>query len=147
MSSPVARRDWKGDSPVSRTLYELRQGGYEPAIVERSVPTRPRPTKIDLYGVADIEALAADHTLYVQVCRDEDLTDHFAKHLAEPRLEKLLTCATRRFEVWSWAKRGRVWSPRRYRGLLGRADRMPSVAFVELRAPVPENPLQTSAKS
>lgn len=117
------------DSPVSRSMAKLRDEGYLVGIVQRSVPTRPRPTSIDLFGVADLEALADDHTLYVQVCRDEDFTDHLAKHLAEPRLGKLLACRHRLFEIWSWAKRGRLWSPRRHRGALGATGR---IVFVEL---------------
>jgi len=119
------------DSPVSRTMAALREDGYDPWVVERSVPTRPHPTKIDLFGIVDLEALADDHTLYVQVCRDADLTDHFRKCRQEEihgRLARLLTIPTRRFEIWSWAKKRDRWRARVYHARLHGG----SVTFVEL---------------
>lgn len=117
------------DTPVSRSMAKLRAEGYTIGIVQRSVPTRPRPTSIDLFGVADLEALAPDHTLYVQVCRDTDLTDHLRTCLGEPRLEKLLACPTRMFEIWSWAKKANRWREKRLT-----AEWTPTgVVFVELQ--------------
>jgi hypothetical protein len=133
------------NSPVSRTLELLRLEGYEPAIVERSIPTRPKPTKIDLHGIADVEAWADDHTLYVQVCRDEDLAEHRAKAWVatfwrakgDPRpardvLAGLLADPSRRFEIWAWALRGsrrgrKTWSERRWRAIACEDG----IAFVE----------------
>lgn len=132
-------------TPVSRSIELLTAAGYEVGIVQRSVPSKPFPISIDLFGVADLEALADDHTLYVQVCRDEDLAEHFAtcmqtrvrrsKADTRPALRSvtaLLRCEARRFEIWSWAKRvsgGReLWSERRYRAL-SMAGR---VSFVEV---------------
>lgn len=104
------------DSPVSRSMAKLRDEGYVVGIVQRSVPTKPRPTSIDLFGVADLEAIAPDHTLYVQVCRDSDLTAHLVTCVNEPRLLKLLECRAREFEIWSWAKRGNRWRVQRLHG-------------------------------
>ena len=98
------------DTPVSRTLELLRSEGYHPEITERWVP---RGIKIDLFGLVDVEALHDTHTLYVQVCRDTDLTDHLVKHLGNPRLERLIACPHRVFEIWSWAKKRNRWREQR----------------------------------
>ena len=97
-------------TPVARTLEKLRLEGYTVAQVERWIP---RGIKLDLFGLADIEALFPDHTLYVQVCRDTDLTDHLVKHLGNPRLERLIECPQRVFEIWSWAKKRNRWREQR----------------------------------
>lgn len=102
-------------SPVARTLAKIREEGGHPEVVERFIP-RGRGMKLDLFGIVDVEALFPDHTLYVQVCRDEDLTDHLITCLNEPRLLTLLACTGRVFEIWSWKKRGRAWSERRLNG-------------------------------
>ena len=120
-------------SPVARTMAALRDDGYDPWQVQRSIPTRPHPTSVDLFGVVDLEALADDHTLYVQVCRDADLSDHFEKCLAQPRLVRLLMCPARTFEIWSWAKKRNRWRARIYHAQLHGG----TVTFVELGEVVP----------
>jgi len=118
-------------TPVALTLERIRDEGGHPEIVEKWIP-RGHGFKLDLFGLADIEALFPDHTLYVQVCRDADLTDHLVKHLAEPRLPKLIECPVRLFQIWSWALRRvegkrKVWSERRYTARIGASG----VTFVE----------------
>lgn len=108
-------------SPTARSLQVLRELGYEAQVVERFLKyAGPHGIRQDLFGLADIEAIAADHTLYVQACPASTLAAHAHKCLAEPRLGKLLACASRRFEVWSWALRGergkrKLWALRRTR--------------------------------
>lgn len=116
-------------TPVERSLVVLRDLGYEVERVERNVAAIRRrfPIRVDLFGLADLEAWGAEHTLYVQVCRDADLADHVAKaihvttrrlkhdHRPERRsLEALLACRARRFEVWAWGKVGRFWRVHRW---------------------------------
>ncbi len=148
-------------SPVSRTMQMLRDQGAIVDITQRSIPTKPFPTSKDLFGVADLEALFPSTTLYVQVCRDEDLPDHFSTCLYSATLPVLIGAPGRYFEIWSWAKRagrGRreLWSPKVYAALLGSRGR---VSFIEVPAsgwpeenapetlPATESPmgLQTSA--
>lgn len=108
-------------SPVERTIKALREAGYVVGITQRSVPrTRHRPhgISIDLFGLADLEALAPQHTLYVQVCRDADFTDHMGKALASPHLARLVAPESRRvFEIWAWGKAGFRWRVKRWRAL------------------------------
>lgn len=125
-------------SPVARTMAALRSQGYDPWQVQRSIPTKPYPTSIDLYGIVDLECLADDHTLYVQVCRDSDLSDHFAKCLAQPQLARLLNLPTRPFQIWSWAKKANRWRVRVYRAGLTAGG----VVFVEATANSQETPMQ-----
>jgi hypothetical protein len=99
-------------TPVERTLKLIRAEGGHPETVEKWIP-RGHGFKLDLFGVVDIEALFPDHTLYVQVCRDTDLTDHLVTCIGEPRLLKLIECQARVFEIWSWAKKGNRWRERR----------------------------------
>jgi len=122
-------------SSMQRTLDDLRDLGYEPAVVERfNRHAGEHGRFFDLYGLADVEAIADDHTLYVQVCRVDDLTDHIGKaqRMLLPRLkrdprpprtalEALLASPARRFEIWSWGKRGRSWVARRWRAIDARS--------------------------
>ena len=108
-------------SPTQRSLVALRNLGYVAAVVERFIRfSGPHGTRHDLFGLADVEAINATETLYVQCCPASTLAKHCQKHLQEPRLRVLLACPTRHFEVWSWGKRGargkrKLWTLRRHR--------------------------------
>ncbi len=122
-------------SPVARTLEVLRAAGGDPAVVERFVPRGPiHGIRIDLYGIADIECLFPDFTLYVQVCRSTDLAAHFATCCESEFMPKLLACPARRFEIWSWAKQKNLWGVRRYVAALPEGAPANAVVFVERRA-------------
>lgn len=124
-------------SPTQRSLEVLRELGYTADVVERFlVHVPPHGIRKDLFGLADLEAIADDHTLYVQATPASRLSDHVEKCLAEPRLAALIRCDARRFEIWSWGKRqvkGRSrWCLRRLRASRSEGG----VAFVELAADV-----------
>jgi len=108
-------------------MAKLRDEGYVVDVVQRSIPTKPYPTSKDLYGIGDLIAIAADHTLLVQVCRDEDLTDHLVTCLHEPNTAKWIACQDRAFEIWHWAKKNNRWRERRLEAVLVDG----SVRFVE----------------
>lgn len=98
------------------SLGLARDLGYHPVVVEKFNPhAGPHGKRQDLFGIADIEALAADHTLYVQATMRGELAEHFGKLIQEPLMPRLLECTARRVEIWSWDKiRGR-WACERYR--------------------------------
>jgi hypothetical protein len=110
-------------SNTQRSLKTLRALGYEVAIVEKfNSHAGPYGQRFDLFGLADLEALAPDHTLYVQCCSQSTGAAHLTKCLAEKRLSCLVACPQRRFEVWCWAKRGargkrKLWTVRRHRAV------------------------------
>ena len=135
-------------SPTARSLELLRKLGYVAAVVERfNAHVPPHGIRIDLFGLADIEAITQDHTLYVQATPAARLSDHLAKCLSVEHLPVLIATPARRFEIWSWGKRRRGgrdrWVLRRLRARsVGNGDRMPDVAFVELEEDVsPETPM------
>lgn len=122
-------------SNTSRSLELLRTLGYEPAVVEKfNYHAGPHGIRQDLFGLADVEAIADDHTLYVQCCSASTAAAHVTKCLEEKRLVKLLACTQRRFEIWSWDKRRKrgekreLWTLRRHRARIVDA----TAAFVVL---------------
>lgn len=158
--------------PAARSLERLREEGYLADVVERNIPNsgarqeadanasawRPRGTTKDLYGIADIEAMTPDHTLYVQACPASTLSAHIRKCLSTERpvrmvkgkpveelsnyekLRMLIACSARVFEVWAWIKHKvegsrRLWHVRRHRAVMDGE----SVVFVLVAAPTPQS--------
>jgi hypothetical protein len=117
--------------------------GYEAQVVERfNHHAGPHGIRIDLFGLADVEAIADDHTLYVQATPAARLQDHVRKCLDERRLHRLIACPTRVFEIWSWyqpRKRAR-WTLRRYRAVVDAGE----IVFVGVGESMP-SPLNVVA--
>lgn len=66
---------------AGRSMALLRSKGYLVGKVERFIPGRK--IRIDLYGIADVEAIGGGvpGVLYVQVCRAKDMGEHELKIL------------------------------------------------------------------
>lgn len=91
-------------TPTQRTLALLRQEGWICQVVEKwNAHARKR---VDLFGIIDIVALKPGIILGVQTTSGAGHSARIAKARAEPRLRDWL-CAGGRFEVISWAKRGK----------------------------------------
>lgn len=73
----------------------LRDRGYTVGIVERYLPSRPRPTKVDLWGLFDLAAISAPdddgfrHIAFVQTTTGSNLAARRKKILASPVLPML----------------------------------------------------------
>lgn len=96
-------------TPTQRTLARLRNDGYLAAVVEKWIPAKAGGFRLDLFGVADVEAKAipgrqAPGTLYVQSCGDSWAAH--VKKLKEKRevLMVMIHCGDK-IELWSWVKR------------------------------------------
>lgn len=107
-------------SPMERTLKVLRDRGLLPWIVERSIPTRPFPTKQDFLHIIDVIAIDKKNTIGIQICGN-DFKAHDRKICIEYRDNALEWLANphRTLELWGWrqllVKRGgkaKVWTPR-----------------------------------
>jgi hypothetical protein len=132
----MARGKMPSVSPCERTMRALRKTWDLVAKVEKwiNTPSKRRcPTchqglppdkgppgrRIDLYGVADIEALNRDATLYAQACPQSRFGDHLAKLLTSEGSHRILDAyPLRRLELWGWrqlvdyrAKGGKRWAP------------------------------------
>jgi hypothetical protein len=132
-------------SPTSRSLQRLKELGYDAQVVERfNAHVPPHGIRIDLFGLADVEAIADDHTLYVQATPASNLAAHVQKCLDEPRLRRLIACPARVFEIWSWSQkaRRRPWVLRRYRATLEHGE----LAFAE-DARAEDSPMDVQASA
>lgn len=95
---------------TARTLAECRRRGWIAGVVERRIPfPKPRGTKIDLFGVIDVVAIAPGVKGAIGIQSTANIGGHHAKHrdkiLAEPRARQWLE-ADNRLELWTWAKQG-----------------------------------------
>ena len=105
-------------SPMQRTLAVLRENGGKPWIVEKSIPSKPWPTKIDLYNIIDVVNMTKDFKFQgVQIC-GTDFAQHDDKILASSDSLWWLRCGNT-LELWGWRqllkKRGgkaKIWVPR-----------------------------------
>lgn len=143
MEKPASAEPKARVTPAARSLALLRELGYLAQVVERfNHHVGPHGVRQDLFGVADIEALAADHTLYVQATPASTLAAHVAKcteaiYGGKPAVAAVLACPSRRFEIWSWALRGargkrKLWTCRRHRAI--KLDGEDAVSWLELAA-------------
>ncbi len=114
-------------SPIERTLKLLRERGLWaipckdfPIFVERSIPTRPFPTKVDYGHIIDLIVPHKLGTLGIQVC-GEDFAKHNTKITVEYRDNALEWLAEphRTLELWGWRKlkvkrggKAMIWTPR-----------------------------------
>jgi hypothetical protein len=108
-------------SPTARALADLREMGFVADVVERWIP-RARVRK-DFAGCIDIIAFDDWRTIGIQATSGANHAQRVAKAKAEPRLRKWLTAPHRRFEAWSYSKRGergkrKLWTLRREEVLL-----------------------------
>lgn len=107
-------------TPTSRTLQHLRQLGYVADVVERWVGGGKFRVRKDYLGGIDIIACGPDDTLFIQCTSGGNVSARVAKLRAIPEIVALDKTASRRVEVWGWAKRGprgsrKVWTLRRVR--------------------------------
>ena len=91
-------------TPTQRTLAELRARGYRAEVVERWIPGAN--IRRDLFGIIDVFATNKHATLGVQVC-GQAWSSHVTKLLVDNAATcfEWLECASRRLELWGWAKR------------------------------------------
>lgn len=91
-------------SPTARTLEELRKRGWLAQVVEKY--NSFCKVRIDLFSCIDI--LCLDHNnemMAIQACAGDSHAARCEKSMAEPKLARYLHHG-RRFQVWSWAKKG-----------------------------------------
>lgn len=105
-----ARKRKKAVPTTARTLAECRRRGWIAGVVERRIPfPKPRGTKIDLFGVIDVVAIAPGVKGVIGIQSTANIGGHHAKHrdkiLAELRARQWLE-AGNRLELWTWAKQG-----------------------------------------
>lgn len=105
------------NSPTQRTLALLRKEGWDAQVVERWIPQTKR--RLDLFGCIDIVACKPGVIMGVQATSASHHNHRVIKSLNEPRLKSWLYGGGR-FEVWSWAKKGKkgqrkLWQVRRQR--------------------------------
>ena len=91
-------------TPTQRTLAECKRRGWTAGVVERRIPYKP--ISVDLFGCIDIVVAMPDGIVGIQACAGSSHAARRAKALAEPRLRAWLGAGAR-FEVWSFAKRGK----------------------------------------
>lgn len=96
----------------SRTARALRDEGYRAEIVERHIPTRPHPTKADLFGWCDVLGVRDGETIAVQACRATDFAQHVRDLVASGGLRLSITAGWR-CELWVWRLANRKWVARR----------------------------------
>lgn len=94
---------------VSLTEQWLRSSGWEPAYVQRSVPTRPHPTSFDAWGFADFVAFypGKPGMLAVNACGAGGISAHVTKFIALQSARSFLTCPGNRIVIVAW-RRSRV---------------------------------------
>ena len=104
-------------TPTQRTLKYLRDEGWEPDIVERSLPGKTFRIRRDYFNCIDIIAVRHGETIGVQSC-GQAFAAHDRKILAEPKA-LLWLCGNNRLMLIGWrklkAKRGgklKLWKPR-----------------------------------
>ena len=107
--APKAKRK-KSTPTTARTLDECRKRGWIAGVVERRIPfPKPRGTKLDLFGVIDVIAIAPGVKGSIGIQSTANIGGHHAKHrdkiLAEPRARAWVE-AENRLELWTWAKQG-----------------------------------------
>ena len=102
-------------SPTARSLQHLRELGYRPAVVEKTIPHSY--IKQDLFGV-DILALKASLPILAVQCTSG--SNHAARRtkLETEGFVDLWKGAGAIIEVWSWAQQGprgdrKTWTLRR----------------------------------
>ncbi len=119
--------------PSEKSKIHARKLGYEPWVVERFLAhAGEHGTRVDLFGLADLELWAHDHTLYVQACRRGDFHAHRnkAEVVMLPRLSGddrppasslrlLVATPARWFEIWAWGHKGKGtrWRLERFRAM------------------------------
>lgn len=97
-------------SPTGRTLARLKKLGYDADVVERWIP-RARVRK-DVAGCIDVLAYQAVWGIVgIQATTATNHAHRRVKALQEPRLRRWLQ-AGGQFQIWSWAKHGRLWQCR-----------------------------------
>lgn len=62
--------------------------GWEMEVVERWIPTKPKPQTFDMYGFGDLYGFRGRDHLIVQVTDAQHEPEHLRAILAEPRAEK-----------------------------------------------------------
>lgn len=102
-------------SPMQRSLKNLRERGYEVAIVEH-YHHYSRKT-VDLFGFADILAVKDGKTLAVQTTTTGNLPARLKK-MEENTVLPVCKCAGWKIEAHGWALRGpagkrKVWTLKR----------------------------------
>lgn len=102
-------------SPTARSLQHLRELGYRPAVVEKTIPRTF--IKQDLFGV-DILALKAGVPILVVQCTSG--SNHAARRakLEDAGFIDLWKGAGAMIEIWSWTRQGprgqrKTWTLRR----------------------------------
>lgn len=109
-ATPPRKKRKKSTPTTARTLAECRRRGWIAGIVERRIPfPKPRGTKLDLFGVIDVVAIAPGVKGAIGIQSTANIGGHHAKHrdkiLAEPRARAWVE-AENRLELWTWAKQG-----------------------------------------
>lgn len=105
-------------SPTQRSIKHLKDLGYEVAIVERYLPTRPRPTKVDLFGCFDLVAIPREgepHIVFVQTTTASNMSARVKKIQASPVLPYLKRIELLHMVVHGWRAptvTRRTWSLR-----------------------------------
>ena len=104
-------------TPTQRTLKHLRSDGWEPDIVERSLPGPAFRIRRDFFNCIDIIAVRDGETVGVQSC-GQAFAAHDRKILAEEKALKWLNGGNRLILI-GWRKlklkrggRAKVWKPR-----------------------------------
>ncbi len=105
-------------TPTQRTLKYLKDEGWLPWVVERFVPSKPFPRRIDFLNCIDIIAIRKDQPpTGIQSC-GQAFAEHDRKILAEPKAGLWLSVGCRLILVgWRKVKKKRggkamVWKPR-----------------------------------
>jgi hypothetical protein len=99
-----------GITPTARTLAECRKRGWQADVVERRLT---RTIKRDLFGCIDIVAITPEGMLGIQATSGSNHSARLVKAKQEPRLQAWLGVGAR-FEVWSWAKKGKRGKRKRW---------------------------------
>lgn len=102
-------------SPTARSLAHLRELGYRPAVVEKTIPRTY--IKQDCFGV-DILGLKAGHPILAVQCTSGANVAARITKLQAAGFDTLWKSVGVAIEVWGWAKQGprgkrKIWTVRR----------------------------------
>lgn len=101
---------------VRMTLEYLRNREVLPGIVERLIPSKPFPKKVDLWNLFDLIYLdpVTNETVYIQVTSDGCRSEHKKKMLATAEenpsvLRIILAQENAHSDLYSWRKEKNRW--------------------------------------